>query len=237
MQEQLSALYELQAMDLRIAQIEAALAAPSGARETRAKLAETKAQLEVAEKTLSQQEGELKDSELELKSIEEKRSNYEKRLYDGSVTNRKELGAMEKEVAILKEQQAKLDTRTLALYDQVQTARTQVETLSKQAEELTTQGRRMISQESAARTQLETELAELRSRREESAPRVTDKTLLARYSAVRRKAGGMGIARVIDGKCEACRISLMPFMLRELAHPKEMRTCESCGRILFVDGK
>ncbi len=234
MQEQLSALFELQVLDLRINQINATLAAATGARQLRIELASAKSQLEVAEKALMESEVELKDAELQLKSVDEKRSGYEKRLYSGTVTNPKELGAMEKEVAILKEQQAKLDSRTLALYDQVETARKTAEQLRQTTADLTKQVRQVLAEESATKTELEAELAELTSKREAAARKVTNKPLMARYNAVRARNGGMGIARVIEGKCEGCRISVMPFMVRELMQPKDIRTCESCGRILFI---
>ena len=65
--------------------------------------------------------------------------------------------------------------------------------------------------------------------------RVTDKSLFARYETVRKKTGNTGIAKVIGGKCEGCRISIVQFTSRKLFEDKEYVCCESCGRILYLD--
>src|SRR6187397_237686 len=54
---------------------------------------------EVLEARLHKLRGDLTDAELELKKIEGKKSDFERRLYEGKVTNPKELQAMEQEIA------------------------------------------------------------------------------------------------------------------------------------------
>lgn len=237
MKEQLLALYELQSLDLGIAQARAKLAAMSGAKELKLKLAAGRSQLETAEKTLHALETELKDSELQLKTLEEKRVGYEKRLYNGAIVNPKELSAIEKEIQMLKEQQGKLDGRTLELYDQVETVRNKVQSLRKIVAEIERRVEEALSRESSDKADLEAELADLQAKREEAARKITNKPLMARYDAVRKKTGTTGISKVIDGKCEGCRISLAAFMMRKLSECDEIVTCESCGRILFLDSQ
>ncbi|MCX8052518.1 MAG: C4-type zinc ribbon domain-containing protein [Armatimonadetes bacterium] len=235
MREQLSALYELQGLDITIGRIKARLSALSGARDLKDKLERARPALEAAEKALHVVETELKDNELRLKSIDEKRATFEKRLYSGEVTNPKELSAIEKEIEMLKSQQSQLDGRTLELYDQVEKARSEARVARDNVETLEKQIAEAIEKESAEKVALERQLAETISRREEVAPKITDKALLTRYETVRRKTGNTGIARVIQGKCEGCRISVTPFIARSLQQDKEYVSCESCGRILFLD--
>jgi len=237
MKEQLLALYELQGLDLEISQARNKLAAISGAKELKLKLAAGKSRLETAEKTLQTLETELKDSELQLKTIEEKRAGYEKRLYNGAIVNPKELSAIEKEIQMLKEQQSKLDSHALELYDKVETARNKVQSLRKIVAEIERRIEGALSKESSDRADLESKLADLQSKREEAALKITNKSLMARYDAVRKKTGTTGISKVIDGKCEGCRISIAAFMMRKLSDYDEIVTCESCGRILFIDSK
>jgi predicted nucleic acid-binding Zn-ribbon protein len=237
MKEQLLALYELQGLDLEISQARNKLAAISGAKELKLKLAAGKSKLETAEKTLQALETELKDSELQLKTIEEKRAGYEKRLYNGAIVNPKELSAIEKEIQMLKEQQSKLDSHALELYDKVETARNKVQSLRKIVAEIERRIEGALSKESSDKADLESKLADLQSKREEAALKITNKSLMARYDAVRKKTGTTGISKVIDGKCEGCRISIAAFMMRKLSDYDEIVTCESCGRILFIDSK
>ena len=172
---------------------------------------------------------------MKLKSIDERRGGYEKRLYSGSVTNPKELGAIEKEVGMLKSQQGQLDGRTLELYDQVEAARQEAQAARKLIADLENALKTALDKEAAEKISLEAELAELTSQREASAPKVTDKSLVARYETVRKKTGNTGIAKVIGGKCEGCRISIVQFTSRKLFEDKEYICCESCGRIHYLD--
>ena len=235
MKEQLSALYELRSLDVSITRINARLASLGGAQEMRARLADAKSALGLAESKLTSHETELIDSELKLKSLDEKRAGFEKRLYGGSVTHPKELGAIEKEVKMLKSQQGQLDGRTLELYDLVDKAREEAGGARQAVADLEDQIKAALEQESEEKARLEADLADTTNRRGDVAPKVTDKALLARYEVVRKKTGGTGIAKGVEGKCEGCRISITPFTARMLYEDKEHVCCESCGRILFLD--
>jgi len=235
MKEQLSALYELRGLDVAIGRINAELAALDGAQDLKKRLDQARSALEAAEKALTSVETDLTDSELQLKSVDEKRASFEKRLYSGTVSNPKELAAIEKEIEMLKSQQSKLDGHPLELYDEVEKARSEAHAAREMVAELEKQLTAALEKESADRARLEHELHDAISRREQVAPKIADKALLARYEVVRKKTGNTGIARVVQGKCEACRISLTPFTARSLREGKEYISCESCGRILFLD--
>jgi len=64
---------------------------------------------------------------------------------------------------------------------------------------------------------------------------VTDPSLLSRYETIAKKTKSGGVARVRDGKCEGCNISVTIFVMRKLLEGKESQYCENCGRILFLD--
>ncbi|MDH7601759.1 MAG: C4-type zinc ribbon domain-containing protein [Armatimonadota bacterium] len=235
MKEQLSALYELQSLDMTIDLINARLRSLSGAKTIQEELEKSRRELEDAEKNLAAYEAELTDCELRLKSIDTKRADFEKRLYSGAVSNPKELSAIQKEIAMLKSQQSQLDGKTLELYDTVEEARKRAHAAREAVRQLETKLDAALQQESEEKTRLQQKLAAAVARRATLAPTITDKTLLSRYELLRKKAGGRGIAKVIDGKCEACKISLTPFVTRKVKECKEYVFCESCGRILYFD--
>lgn len=235
MKEQLSALYELQGIDVRIGQIRARFDALGGAKEVKQKLAAAKSQLEASEKALQEIEAELRDSELQLKTVDEKRIKFEKRLYGGAVSNPKELGSIEKEIKMLKEQQGKLDGQTLELYDRVEAARTQAQSGRKTVADLESKVNETLSHEAVEKTELEGELADLVAKRDPAAAKISDKQLMSRYETVRKRTGATGIAKLVDGRCEACRIAVTGYTVRKLFEDKETLSCESCGRILFLD--
>jgi len=235
MKEQLSALYDLQKYDVRIAQINARLLALGGAKEAKQKYAAAKVRLDTAEKALQEIETDLKDSELKLKSIDEKRGAFEKRLYGGIVSNPKELGAIEKEIKMLKEKQGDLDGKTLELYDKVEAARNEAQSNRQKVVDLEAEVKKTLSLESTEKKNLEAELSDITSKRTEAASNVTDKQVMSRYETIRKRTGNTGIAKLIDSKCESCRISVTNFTIRKLYEDKEILCCESCGRILFID--
>lgn len=235
MREQIYALYELQALDIRIGQINTQLSGFNSGEELKVKLHAVKSAAASADKKLVHLETDLKDSELNLKSIDEKRAKYENRLYKGGITNSKELQSIEKEIKMLKEQQSKLDQKVLELYNAVEEARER----KRYAEEIAGRVEKKIavisSKESADKAKLESELSELRAKRDAAAAAINDKPLLSKYESIRKRTGNTAVARIVHGKCEGCHIAMLSFTIRNLVFNKEMQQCESCGRILILE--
>ena len=48
-----------------------------------------------------------------------------------------------------------------------------------------------------------------------------------------RKARGVAVVPVVDGSCGGCHVLLRPQAYNEVRSSSEIRTCESCGRILY----
>lgn len=235
MKDQLNALYELQKLDVEITRANAGLAALTGALALRQQHAVAKKQLDAAEKALTDAEIELKDSELKLKSIDEKRSATEKKLYGGAVSAPKEIAGLEKEIEHLKSQQGQLDDRVLQLYDQVESVREQANKAKAIFEELEKQARAALGKEATERKHLEAELARLEPERAEAVTKITDKHLLSRYEAIRKKSGVTGMAKIVDHQCEGCHVAVTNFTIRNIFEDKGIEYCENCGRILTQD--
>lgn len=235
MKEQVMALYDLQALDIQIDKINTQLAALNSGAELKRKLDAAKAAAASSEKKLFSLETDLKDKELNLKSVDEKRAKYENRLYKGGITNPKELQSIEKEIANLKEQQARLDQQVLELYAAVEEAREK----KRYAEEIAGKVEKKIAvisgRESAEKTRLEAELVDTNAKRDSAASAITDKSLLSKYEFVRKRTRNTAVAKIVDGKCEGCHIAILGFTIRNLVVNKELQQCESCGRILFLE--
>src|SRR5262249_8135092 len=71
------------------------------------------------------------DAELELEKIESKKREFERRLYEGKVTNPKELSAMEQEIAMLGRQRGRLDETILTLMEDSETTAAELATASR----------------------------------------------------------------------------------------------------------
>jgi len=232
--EQLHALKELQDVDVRLGQVKARLDSLGDWTLVEKKCHAVKAALDNSQEKLAKSEIELKDSELKLKTIEDKRATFEKRLYGGAVSNPKELSAIEKEIKMLKHQQADLDQGTLELYEAVEEARGKVGLYRDHLEKLESKLSSMRESEESERESLEKELAELERKRGPLAGNITDKALYSRYENVRKKTEGTGLAEVIDGKCQGCHVAITSFHIRKMIEDKEYQCCESCGRIMLL---
>jgi uncharacterized protein len=237
MYEQLSLLCELQDIDTRMSEAQARLDALVEVPQTEQKIVQYSAAHAKAAKTLLEREAQAKDLDLQLKSIEEKRSTYEKKLYSGKVTNPKELSAMEKEIAMLKEQQAQLDEKTLVALESAGNAREKEKSLAKSCDVLQKRLEHATKLESGERAEMEKLLADIRPRRDALAAKITDKALYARYESVRQRNHSTGMAYVVDGKCGGCRVGMRGITMQELRVSESYACCENCGRILVAAAK
>ncbi|MCC6989968.1 MAG: hypothetical protein IT181_13270 [Acidobacteria bacterium] len=57
--------------------------------------------------------------------------------------------------------------------------------------------------------------------------------LLATFEQVAKGRKGVGIARVVDGLCQACRVRLRPHLYNQVRASDQIIQCESCVRILY----
>ncbi|HEX5903392.1 MAG TPA: C4-type zinc ribbon domain-containing protein [Actinomycetota bacterium] len=169
--------------------------------------------------------------EHQIESMNLKLAAEEKRMYDGSIANAKELEALQHEIAALKERRSRaedelleqmlrredLDTRGTAADTEVQEARARVDALG---------GDSVREQEG-----IETELTARRDERAAIVPEV-DEELLELYEDLRRQKHGVGAAAIVDGVCQACHEKLSAVELDRLKRTDGVKRCEYCRRIV-----
>jgi len=178
--------------------------------------------------------GDLKDSELKLETVEAKRKSYQQKLYQGSVTNARELANIEKEIEALGRQQADLDGRILELMEQVEQAQAvsaAAESQSKAAEGHRTE---VVAAYRSRYDALSLELTELTRQRRDAEALVDDKAALKRYDDIRARAGGVGIAKIEGDTCGGCHMKLPSVLIKSVKENTQIQTCENCGRMLLA---
>jgi uncharacterized protein len=169
--------------------------------------------------------------EHEIESMNAKLGAEEKRMYDGSIANAKELEALQHEIASLKERRSRaeddlleqmvrredLDARGSAADAEVRDARARVDALG---------GDSVRELEG-----IETELTARRTERTTIVPEV-DEELLELYDDLRRQKHGVGAAAIVDGVCQACHEKLSALELDRLKRTDGVKRCEYCRRIV-----
>ena len=183
---------------------------------------------------LHQVAGDLKDNELKLATVETKRKSYQQKLYQGSVTNAKELANIEKEIEALGRQQSDLDGRILMLMDETEQA--QAASGVAEAAAHTAEGHRteVIAAYRSRYEALSLELSTLTQRRESAAALVEDKAALKRYDDIRVRSAGIGIAKIEGDTCGGCHMKLSSTLIKTVKEQAQIQTCENCGRLLLV---
>ena len=174
-----------------------------------------------------------KPVELEIKSIEEKLSSIEDRLYNGVITNPRELEAQETERNHLKETRSSQEDillESMLITENIENELTNAEqAVSKYKANREIEHPGLMKQKSTLTESLKT-LGSERSEFIEDIARIE----LTMYDTLRQNKGGLAISRVQRGSCEACRLTLPRTELQRARTSDGPVHCSSCKRILFI---
>lgn len=179
----------------------------------------------------------LSELEAEVAKVAERRSVVEARLASSTGASR-DLVAMDAERQHLAERQRTLEDEELSLMERVEpleARREAVLALLAPIEESASQRRSELIEQEAA---LGAEIAQRSAERAAVAGEVSD-SLLRRYESISRSVGGVGAARLVDGRCGGCHLALAAAELEAVKKldPDATGTCEQCGRILIRPGQ
>lgn len=171
--------------------------------------------------------------EQELGSVEAKIADLEARMYSGAVTVPRELQAMQADVEALRRRRSALEDQVLEAMATTDGVDGEVAHLEAQRSELdsrSVQLRVAIAEEEAAiDRELETESVARQSR-----AAALPEELAKLYDQLRTRLDGVGAARLVNGRCGGCHLTLPATELDRLRRepPDALVRCDQCGRIL-----
>jgi predicted nucleic acid-binding Zn-ribbon protein len=224
-------LYRLQEVDLEIESGGRAL------KEVKSQLGESQAvikarkELELEQKKLEDLSHQQHSAEWEIDDIATKLAAAEEQLFSGKVKNPKELTNLQHEVEAFKTRRDKLEEKALEIIDRVEQSEARVAKIKSELDKLTAEWQRQQKQLNDEMKRLEATLAELKEKRQRLAGEI-DSDAFEFYQSL-RKGKGIAVARVEQGICRGCRISLPTTDLQQARSGKIVQ-CSSCGRILFL---
>ncbi|MBA7599602.1 hypothetical protein ES703_06638 [subsurface metagenome] len=224
-------LYQLQEVDLELESNEQALRQMTG------QLGESQAVIRAQTRVASGQQrlDELRhqqhSTEWEIDDIVGKITTAEEQLYSGRIKNPKELTSLQHEVNMLKARRDQLETGALEIMDQVELAEASVAAASGEFKKLEAEWHNQQQQLSADIEKLKSKLSDLRHKRQLLSVEI-DPQAIEVYDRL-KKQKGQAVAKVEQGICRGCRISL-PFSELQQARSGDLMQCGSCGRILFL---
>jgi uncharacterized protein len=170
--------------------------------------------------------------EHEIDSLSQKAADEERRLYDGSIANAKELESLQHDIQNLKRRRSDREDELLALMEIREGVEAEAATARERSDALRDEVERAAGAAGEELERLGGELAERRAEREVLA-RSIDPELLELYEDLRRQKKGVGAAALVDGVCQGCHEQLSAVELDRLKRTDGVRRCEHCRRILI----
>jgi len=225
-------LYELQELDLEIESDEQALKRVTGQiGESRAVL-KSQSQLESEQKRLEELKHQQHTAEWEIDDITTKIAAAEEKLFSGQVKNPKELASLQQDVDMLKTRRGRLEEKALGVIEQVEQSEAAVASISGELKTLTADWKRQQKQLSGEMKKLKAALTDLKGKWQKLSDGIAPETVDF-YKQLRKRKGGTAVARVEQGICRGCRLSLPTTDLQRV-RGNNLVYCSSCGRILFL---
>jgi len=224
-------LYQLQEADLELEANEQAL------RQMSSQLGESQAVVRARSKLASESEHleELKRQqhslEWEIDALASKITAAEGKLYGGRIGNPKELANLQHEVEGLKSKRTQLEDKALEIMEQVEQTETSVANSGSELKKLEAEWQSQQQQLSGNIEELEAALSERKRKRQTLSTSIDPQTAES-YEELKRQKG-TAVAKVEQGICRGCRISLSAAQLHQV-RTGGLVQCSNCGRILFL---
>ena len=226
-------LYALQEVDLALdaagtalADVQSRLGESEELVQTREAVRERQDEVRVAEKRF-------KEQEFEADELMRKIEPLQKKLYEGSVRNPKELQDLQQDIDSLRRRSGRLDDEALGAMEALEQAQSALRAAQGELDEL---GRKLGAEQielAERKDELEREIAELEQRRVERATGI-DATMMRLYDRLAANKQKRAVAKVEGGACQGCRISLPTNLVQRARAGSDIVQCSSCERILYV---
>lgn len=166
-----------------------------------------------------------------LDQITVKLKDVEKKLYDGSVSDLKQLTYMNKESQDLKKETIKLEKEILNLMEETEKLgqeltevlitynklNDEIHSKENEFESISIQVKHEIKKEKIIINKISSSLGE---------------ELQKKYSTLKQSKGKV-LAQVYDGKCNGCHMTIPLFIMAKLKNKDEITYCDNCGRMLY----
>jgi uncharacterized protein len=153
-------------------------------------------------------------------------------MYGGTVTNPRQLEALQDEIASLQRRISQLEDQEIELMEQSEPVEAELARITERRATLDETAMDLRARIAEAETSIDDELDHIRTERTSIADGV-EPELLAEYQSIRSRLG-IGIARLVGGSCQGCHLSLSAVEVDRIKHldPDETAHCEECGRLL-----
>jgi predicted nucleic acid-binding Zn-ribbon protein len=231
----LQPLIELQALDLRMAEIkEQQRKAPELIQTAEAPLKEALQIQKDAAAALEVLTKERRDRERDLEAHEGQTEKMKTRLSE--LKTNKEYQAHLFEIEMANKKKGEIEEQILVLMEKVEFKQKEVKEIQAKAKE----AERIFSQEKqrleALASELATEVPQL-ERKQAAAASTVNKALMDRYTKLKHIRKDHALVPIRDGICVGCRLQLPPQLVAQVKRSEDVQICSYCQRILYWEGE
>ena len=227
-------LYALQEVDLDLDRVYRALEQAEEGLNIGISIENLEAALRDEEERLQEVELLRRDNQMETESRRERTEVLETQLYDGSMTNARDLEAMQQEAVNVRHLLEQGEALSLELSIQAEESQMRCASLGQELTETKSHWEAQQVELNRRVAGLRAEQNEYEKQRETLASGV-DPATLQRYETLRKSKGGRAVAKVERDLCQGCRMSLPTQLRQRVKSGRQTVTCSSCGRMLFVE--
>lgn len=231
MLEAIEKLLVLQDRDRKIRHIQAELAHIEPERQTlKGNSSTAQANLDAGKQRARQIESDRKRLELDVDAKQQQIVKYANQQLQ--TRKNEEYKALAHEIEMCKADINKIEDQQISLMEQAEAAQKELVRLNRAADEAKKHAEGLVAQLGEREKNLQKELAELQSNREEIASAV-DETARSRYERLIKSKGENVLVGVNHGVCGGCHMKLPAQTLVACQADQELITCINCGRILY----
>ena len=226
-------LYELQELDWQIDRSQADLASVEERLCDDSALRSAREKVILGTDNLQELKIEHGGRDLEFQSLHGKLKNLEERLYSGVIKKQEELESLHSEIQYLHEQARNEEEEILRVMFSLEEAEQSMSNAAKELSQTEVAWEKAQAVLNQQRGSLADQLARLSEERGGIADRFAPSDL-TRYEKLRKARKGHAVAKVEQGMCQGCRITLPTQELQKVRISREPVQCNSCGRILYL---
>ena len=199
--------------------------------ENSASLAAAQAVVDQIQEDLAPYEEKKRELELQIQLNADKQQESEAKLYDGSVTNPKELQDLQTEVDSLKRWHEELGKRLHEVYQLIDAKQVLMDEAQTELESATEEVREQQKELNKEKKSLEKENKALLEKRKEIAMQISRDNFVT-YNDMRRKKANRPMSILNENSCSVCGIEQTTAVIREVKSDENPVYCINCGRIL-----
>lgn len=175
---------------------------------------------------------ELTKSEIDVEQVVARIEKDEKQMAS-STTSPKELEQIQHELASLNKRRSELEDIELEVMVRVDGIDDRIKSLSVERDQLKSKTAELDAQKIKELTEIAEAVSSANSQRADISAKISVE-VVELYEKIRKTGDGIGAARLIEGKCDGCHLSINAVELRKIKETAadEIVRCEECRRIL-----